>query len=114
MHNRLSGQGVAILGFPCNQFGGQEPRSNAEIKAFVAGYGAGFDIFDKIKVNGTDACDLFKWLKSKKGDAIGRGIKWNFAKFLVDRTGKVVERYLPTTAPLDIEPRIMELLAEPQ
>nr|2WGR_A Chain A, GLUTATHIONE PEROXIDASE [Schistosoma mansoni] len=111
MHTRLVGKGLRILAFPCNQFGGQEPWAEAEIKKFVTEkYGVQFDMFSKIKVNGSDADDLYKFLKSRQHGTLTNNIKWNFSKFLVDRQGQPVKRYSPTTAPYDIEGDIMELL----
>lgn len=100
LHKTYADKGLAILGFPCNQFGGQEPGTEAEIKAFAAGYGVEFDMFSKIKVNGDDAHPLFKFLKSKQGGTLGNFIKWNFTKFLVDRQGVPVARYSPQTNPI--------------
>jgi len=110
MHSRLSSRGLVILGFPCNQFGKQEPGTNAEIEAFARSKGAQFQLFEKIEVNGPHATAAYKWMKSQKKDTIGAGIKWNFAKFLIGRDGKVANRYMPTTDPLSIEPAILKLL----
>ncbi|CAH8662295.1 unnamed protein product [Schistosoma bovis] len=100
MHTRLVGKGLRILAFPCNQFGGQEPWAEAEIKKFVTEkYGVQFDMFSKIKVNGSDADDLYKFLKSRLHGTLTNDIKWNFSKFLIDRQGQPVKRYSPTTAP---------------
>ncbi|CAH8633494.1 unnamed protein product [Schistosoma guineensis] len=111
MHTRLVGKGLRILAFPCNQFGGQEPWAEAEIKKFVTEkYGVQFDMFSKIKVNGSDADDLYKFLKSRLHGTLTNDIKWNFSKFLIDRQGQPVKRYSPTTAPNDIVGDIMELL----
>jgi len=92
--------GFRVLAFPCNQFGGQEPWSNAEIKQYVKeNFGTTFDLFSKIEVNGENAHPLFKYLKHKKGGLFGSFIKWNFAKFLIDRNGQVVKRYAPSVEP---------------
>ncbi|KAG5404663.1 hypothetical protein IGI04_010782 [Brassica rapa subsp. trilocularis] len=108
----VSHAGLEILAFPCNQFGGQEPGSNKEIKDNICTTFKGeFPIFDKIEVNGENASPLYKFLKEQKGGLFGDSIKWNFAKFLVDKQGNVVDRYAPTTSPLEIEKDIEKLLA---
>jgi len=105
--------GLVVLGFPCNQFGNQEPGTNAEIKEFVKQYGVTFKLFDKIDVNGPKAHPLWKWLKQKIPGSFGlQGIKWNFSKFLINKKGVPVERYGPPTEPLAIEPDITKLLEE--
>ncbi len=102
-----------MLGFPCDQFGHQEPGSDDEIKSFCQlNYGVDFPLFSKIEVNGNDAHPLYKFLKSEKGGLLGDGIKWNFTKFLVDKKGNVIERYAPTTPPASIEPEIEKLLGK--
>nr|CAH8865568.1 unnamed protein product [Trichobilharzia regenti] len=102
---------LRILAFPCNQFGSQEPWPEAEIKKFVTEkYGVEFDMFSKINVNGPNAHPLFKFLKNRLEGTLTSSIKWNFTKFLVDREGQPVKRYSPTTAPLDIQGDILELL----
>jgi len=105
-------QGFAVLGFPCNQFGSQEPGDAAEIANFCSlTYDVTFPVFAKIDVNGGDAAPLFEYLKKEAPGLLGsKAIKWNFTKFLVDRSGKVVDRYAPTTAPKDIEGAIEKLL----
>jgi glutathione peroxidase-family protein len=91
------------LGFPCNQFGSQEPGTEAEIKKFATEkYGVKFDMFSKINVNGSSAHPLFNYLKKKQGGTLGDFIKWNFSKFLVDKQGQPVKRYAPNVAPFDI------------
>ncbi|PNX78606.1 glutathione peroxidase [Trifolium pratense] len=102
---------MEILAFPCNQFGGQEPGSLEEIQNTVCTrFKAEFPIFDKVDVNGDTAAPIYKYLKSSKGGLFGDGIKWNFAKFLVDKNGNVVDRYAPTTSPLSIEKDLVKLL----
>ncbi|GAB6028875.1 hypothetical protein CHUAL_004675 [Chamberlinius hualienensis] len=96
-------KGLKILGFPCNQFGGQEPGTEAEIKEFVKKFDVQFDMFSKIKVNGDDAHPLFKYLKSKQGGLLGDFIKWNFTKFLIDKNGRPVKRYGPNVEPNSME-----------
>ncbi len=99
-----------MLAFPCNQFGAQEPGTDAEILEFATStYDVTFPMFSKIEVNGDGACDLYAWLKAGQGD--GADITWNFAKFLVDRTGKVVKRYPPQTTPEQIAADLPPLLA---
>lgn len=105
-------QGLVVLGFPCNQFGGQEPGEAAEIGEFCQrNYGVSFPMFDKVEVNGDDAHPLFQWLRQEKGGMLGSKIKWNFTKFLVGRDGKVVDRYAPTTAPDSLTGDIEKALA---
>jgi glutathione peroxidase len=102
--------GLAVLGFPCDQFGHQEPGDESEIKAFCSTrYDVTFPLFAKIEVNGDGAHELYKWLKSEHAGILGtQAIKWNFTKFLTDRKGRVVERYGPNVTPdaigADIEP----------
>ncbi len=105
-------QGFMVLGFPSNQFGKQESGSNEKIKFFCQGtYDVHFDMFSKIDVNGDGASPLYKYLKNEQGGFLWMdGIKWNFTKFLVDANGKVVDRYSPSTKPLDIKKDIEKLL----
>lgn len=105
-------RGFNILGFPCNQFGGQDPGSNDEIMEFCQlNYGVSFPMFGKIDVNGGDADPLFKHLKAAAPGALGsQRIKWNFTKFLINRDGEVVKRYAPTTKPEAIAADIEALL----
>lgn len=111
LYKKYHDKGLEILDFPCNQFGHQAPGSDQEIDSFCTlKYDTTFPRFKKIDVNGENASPLYKWLKSEKGGLFGNAIKWNFTKFLVDRKGKVVERYSPTTAPSKIEDKIKELL----
>ncbi|KAI4337233.1 hypothetical protein L6164_015676 [Bauhinia variegata] len=112
IYEKYKTQGFEILAFPCNQFGGQEPGSNPEIKQFACTrFKAEFPIFDKVDVNGPNTAPVYQFLKSSKGGFIGDLVKWNFEKFLVDKNGKVVERYPPTTSPFQIEKDIQRLLA---
>ena len=112
LYSKLHGKGLEILGFPCNQFGGQEPGSEKEIAAFCErNYGVTFPMFAKIDVNGAGASPLYQYLKSEKKGLLGsEAIKWNFTKFLVDREGNVVERYAPQTEPKDLEADVRKLL----
>jgi len=105
-------QGLEVLGFPCNQFGAQEPGAASEIGAFCQkNYGVSFPMFEKIDVNGDAAHPLYRWLKESAPGLLGtEGIKWNFTKFLVDRSGKVVGRFAPTTKPEDLDQDIAKLL----
>ena len=112
LHEELSDRGLVVLGFPCNQFRAQEPGDEAEIASFCRlTYDVKFPMFAKIDVNGTDTHPLFAWLKRQKKGLFGsESIKWNFTKFLVDRSGKVVKRYAPTTKPEAIRGDIERLL----
>lgn len=111
LYNQYKGSDFEILGFPSNQFGGQEPGSNEQIKEFACTrFKAEFPLFDKINVNGKNQAPLYKYLKSQKGGLLGNSIKWNFTKFLVNKDGKVVERYAPITSPSKIEKDIKKLL----
>ncbi|TDT33321.1 glutathione peroxidase [Naumannella halotolerans] len=105
-------RGFVVLGFPCDQFGHQEPGTEAEIAQFCeTSYAVSFPMFAKIDVNGEHAHPLYRWLKSERSGILGGAIKWNFTKFLIDRGGAVVKRYAPTVDPADIRPDIERLLA---
>lgn len=112
LHRKYQDRGFAVLAFPCNQFGGQEPGDAAEIANFCKlSYDVTFPVFGKVDVNGPDAAPLFQHLKSEAKGLLGsEGIKWNFTKFLVNRDGKVVDRYAPTTKPEALERDIEKLL----
>jgi glutathione peroxidase len=112
LYEKLEPLGLSVLGFPCNQFGAQEPGNDAEIGAFCEkNYGVTFPMFAKIEVNGEIAHPLFKYLKAEKAGLLGsEAIKWNFTKFLIDRDGEVVARYAPQTKPEDLEAPIRKLL----
>jgi len=112
LYKKYKKAGLRVLGFPTNEFGQQEKGSNKEIKKFCQkNYGVSFDIFSKTTVNGTDANPIYKYLKGeKRGFLWTEAIKWNFTKFLVDRDGKIVKRYAPSTTPEAIEKDIKELL----
>lgn len=111
LYKKYKDESLEILDFPCNQFGHQAPGSDQEINSFCTlKYDTTFPRFKKIDVKGENAAPLYKWLKKEKGGIFGNSIKWNFTKFLVDREGKVVKRYSPTTNPLKIEGKIQELL----
>jgi glutathione peroxidase len=104
-------RGFAVLGFPCNQFGAQEPGPNAEIGAFCEkNYGVDFPMFSKVDVNGPSAHPLYRFLTKAKRGLLGSGIQWNFTKFLIDRQGNVVDRFGPSTAPPRLARKIEALL----
>ena len=115
LYQQYKDRGVVVLGFPCNQFGAQEPGTEEEIARFCESqYGVSFPIFAKIEVNGPDAHPLYKFLKKEQSGLLGAlglgSIKWNFTKFLVDRAGKVVDRYAPSMSPAELTPAIDKLL----
>ena len=112
LYKKLHGKGFEILGFPCNQFGAQEPGTEDEIAAFCElNYGVSFPLFAKVDVNGDDATPLYRYLKSAKPGLLGsEAIKWNFTKFLVDGKGNVVERYAPNAEPASFAADIEKLL----
>ena len=104
-------RGFSVLGFPCNQFGGQEPGDARQIEQFCSTtYDVTFPMFSKIDVNGSRAHPLYAYLKSEKTGLLGSGIKWNFTKFLVDRKGKVAGRFAPTVTPEGLKKEIEALL----
>lgn len=113
LYEKFRDRGFAVLGFPCNQFGKQDPGSNDQIEEFCQlNYGVSFPMFAKIDVNGPDAHPLFQHLKTKApGIFRSENIKWNFTKFLVDRQGQVIARYAPLTKPEDIEQAVSAALA---
>ena len=115
MYGKYKSKDLEILAFRRNQFGAQESGSNEQIKAFAKNYGATFPLMDKVEVNGDGRADLFKYMKEAKKPSgpeafLGNDVKWNFGKFLVDKQGKVVNRYAPTVNPLAIEGDIRRLL----
>merc|ERR1712222_199804 len=111
LYDKYRGDDFEILAFPCNQFGGQEPGSNDQIKDFTKKYGVEFPVTEKVNVNGPDTHPFFKYLKEKGPKSfLGNDAKWNFEKFLVDKNGNVVKRYLSTTSPMAIEKDIKKLL----
>ena len=112
LHRTYRDRGFTVLGFPCNQFGGQEPGTEEEIGEFCQkNYGVSFPMFAKVDVNGDDEHPLWSWLKSEKGGLLGKKIKWNFTKFLVARDGTVIGRYSPTTDPADLAGDIEKALS---
>lgn len=112
LYEKLREKGLTILGFPCNQFGQQEPGNEQEIGAFCqTNYSVSFPMFAKIDVNGPNAHPLYEFLKGEQPGVLGtKNIKWNFTKFLVDRNGKVVDRFAPMTKPEEIEKSIATVL----
>lgn len=112
LHQRYHAQGLVILGFPCNQFGQQEPGDAASIGAFCQkNFGVSFQLMDKVNVNGKDASPLWDYLKKEKPGLLGLpAIKWNFTKYLVDRQGRVVKRFAPQTTPVSMADEIEALL----
>ena len=113
LHQSHGAKGLTVMGFPCNQFGGQDPGSNEEIGAFCQkSYGVSFPMMAKINVNGADAHPLFQWLKAQAPGILGsEGIKWNFTKFLIGKHGQVLARYAPTDTPAKITKDIDAALA---
>ena len=115
LYDRHKAQGFEVLGFPCNQIGGQEPGSETEIAQFCeTRFGVQFPMFAKIEVNGEHTHPLYGWLKSSQPGILGsEAIKWNFTKFLVGRDGKVIKRYAPTSTPDSIEADVVKALQAP-
>ncbi|WP_318509826.1 glutathione peroxidase [Photobacterium leiognathi] len=112
LFDKYKDQGLVILGFPCNQFGGQEPGTEAEIaQSCLVNYGVTFPMFSKVDVKGAQADPLFAYLVKALPGVLGANIKWNFTKFLIAPDGTPVKRYAPMTKPLDIEADIVKLLA---
>ena len=112
LYRKYRDRGFEVLGFPCNQFGGQEPGSEAQIAAFCTSkYDVTFPLFAKVDVNGDNASPLYRYLKHAKPGLLGtEAIKWNFTKFLVDRDGNVVSRFAPNDTPESIEPEVARAL----
>ena len=113
LHKTYADQGLAVLGFPCNQFASQDPGDDAQIANFCQkNYGVSFQMMSKIKVNGSDAHPLYQWLTAEAPGILGsKGIKWNFTKFLVGRDGRVIKRYAPQDSPEKIAKDIESALA---
>src|SRR5690606_10006851 len=106
--------GLVVLGFPCDQFGHQEPGTEAEIAEFCqVNYGVTFPMFAKVDVNGATAHPLWTWLRTERGGILGDAIKWNFTKFLLGRDGRVIKRYAPQTTPEQLAADIEQALAAP-
>ena len=112
LYKRFADQGLTVLGFPSNQFGGQDPGSNEEIGAFCTrNYGVSFPMMEKIEVKGSGAAPLYQWLTEQKPGLLGKSIKWNFTKFLVGRDGQVLRRYAPMDKPESLARDIEAALA---
>jgi glutathione peroxidase len=111
LYDQFERRGFEILAFPCDQFGHQEPGSDAEISAFCGrSYSVTFPLFSKIEVNGKNAHPLYVWLRRQKGGLLGNNIKWNFTKFLVDKAGAVQARFAPVTKPQSLTHSVAALL----
>ena len=112
VHDEYAEKGFSVLGFPCDQFGGQEPGSEDEIASFCErNFGVTFPLFSKVEVNGDGAHPIYQWLRAQKRGLMGDKIRWNFTKFLVGKDGKVIGRYSPTTKPEKITRDIEKALA---
>ena len=113
LHQVYGARGLVVLGFPCNQFGAQDPGSNGEIAEFCQlNYGVSFPMMAKIDVNGPDAAPLYQWLSAQAPGLLGsKAIKWNFTKFLVGKDGKVMRRYAPTDTPASLAKDVEAALA---
>ena len=113
LHKTYAGKGLAVLGFPCNQFGSQDPGADCEIAAFCqVNYGVSFHMMSKIDVNGSAAHPLYQWLSAEAPGLLGsKSIKWNFTKFLVGKDGQVIKRYAPTDKPADLAKDVEAALA---
>ncbi len=111
LYRSYAAQGLVILGFPCNQFGNQEPKDEDAIGSFCQkNYGVSFPMFAKVDVNGDDAHPVFAWLREEQGGLLGDKIKWNFTKFLIGRDGRVIQRYGPIVKPEKIAPDVEKAL----
>lgn len=111
LYDEYGNEKFEILAFPCNQFGNQEPGDASEIKNFCSlTYNVSFPLFQKIDVNGKNADPLFEYLKESKPGVLGKNIKWNFTKFLVDSEGKVIDRFAPTTSPEKLKDTVKTLI----
>jgi glutathione peroxidase len=114
LYDTYAARGFTVLGFPCDQFGHQEPGTEEEIADFCdRTYGVGFPMFAKIDVNGSDTHPLYQWLKDEKRGVLGGAVKWNFTKFLIGRDGSVVDRFAPQKEPADLAGAIEAQLAVP-
>ncbi len=112
LYDEYHDQGLVILGFPCNQFGKQEPGDETQISEFCElNYGVSFPMFGKIDVNGDDAHPVYKYLKDELPGMLGKNIKWNFTKFLIGKDGQPLKRFSPTTKPADLKTHIEKALA---
>lgn len=113
LYEKYKDQGFEVLGFPCNQFGGQDPASNEQIGEFCQkNYGVSFPMFAKVDVKGPEAHILFRYLTNNSKGILGNGIKWNFTKFLIGKDGTVLNRFAPTTKPEELESEVEAALAQ--
>ena len=113
LYQKYKDQGFEVLGFPCNQFGGQDPASNEQIGEFCQkNYGVTFPMFAKVDVKGPEAHILFRYLTNNSKGILGNGIKWNFTKFLIGKDGTVLNRFAPTTKPEELESEVEAALAQ--
>lgn len=113
LYEELGSEGLVVLGFPCDQFGHQEPGDDTQIDEFCSiNYGVNFPLSTKVDVNGSKTHPVFKFLKKNAGGMLGSAIKWNFTKFLVSPDGTTVQRFAPTTKPQDLKPDVIKLLNE--
>lgn len=111
LHRKYKDKGLIVLGFPCDQFKSQEPETNETMEEVCKiNYGVSFQLTEKVDVNGKTEHPVFTWLKNKKSGFFGKKIRWNFTKFLIDKTGKTVKRYSPTTEPKKIEKDIVQVI----
>jgi len=111
LHQKYKDKGLVVLGFPCDQFKNQEPETNETMKEVCKiNHGVNFQLTEKVDVNGNNEHPIFTWLKNKKSGFFGKKIRWNFTKFLIDKTGKTVKRYGPTVEPTKMEKDIMKLI----
>jgi glutathione peroxidase len=111
LYQQYKQQGLEVLGFPCNQFGGQDPGSNNEIGAFCQkNYGVSFPMFAKVNVKGPEAHPVFRYLTNNSKGILHSGIKWNFTKFLIGRDGRIIQRFAPTTKPESLQEEIEKAL----
>lgn len=111
LYKKHKDKGLVVLGFPCNQFGGQEPGEAEQISEFCQlNYGVSFQMFDKVDVNGQEAHPVFKYLKKELSGLLGSKIKWNFTKFLIDKKGNPIKRFSPTTEPEKMESAILNVI----
>lgn len=111
LYQKFKSEGLVILGFPCNQFGKQEPGNEEDIQGFCqANYGVSFPMFAKVNVNGTNTHPVFRYLRSELSGLLGSRIKWNFTKFIIDKNGKPLMRFAPTTKPEEMEQYLERIL----
>ncbi|MBO6117305.1 MAG: glutathione peroxidase [Bacteroidales bacterium] len=113
LHKKYKDEGLVVIGFPCNQFANQEPGNDEQVASTCQlNFGVTFQIMTKIDVNGENAHEIFKYLKSETKGLLGSKIKWNFTKFLISRDGKTIKRYAPTTVPAKVEKDIQQMLKQ--